>query len=323
MSPSEISSPLAPAACAPACEVPPLPSVLVSVLLRYYHERYDLNAGRVQADRASLDLGGNWLGPIRPPGAAAAAALLEDYGASASDVEQAHALLTGPGHQHQLTGFTLTGAWLDALKGSARSAVIYYRGGPLPEMLKPPAAQLRDRRRPAPTGGCQVTLLLHERVLEQPYGGHTTAAARLTHIARLAEAGAITLHLVPALPASSKAASVLTRWTPGGDTPGGRAGRRSCLYVTHAPAALAAVRNGAAAAVERRLLREAAGRAMPSPWSTHQVWRAVWDHQALATETRRPLTRRPAPRRPAPTANPAVPRPAGRAHATRQSRNSP
>ncbi|MGW0896770.1 Scr1 family TA system antitoxin-like transcriptional regulator [Streptomyces goshikiensis] len=298
MTPSKIS-PLAPAACTPACEVPPLPTVLADLLLRYYHERH-YQAGQVQVDRG-MDSGDNWLRPGHPLSAPAATALLDYYGAPASDVDQAHALLTSPEHQHELTGFVLAGAWLDALKSRARSAVIYYRGGPLPEML-PPAAQPRDRSRPVPAGGCQVTLLLQESVLEEPYGGHAAAAARLTHIARLAEAGAITLHLVPGLPTPSKGASLLTWWTPAGDTPGGRAGPRSRLYVTHAPNAIAAVRNGPAAAAERRLLREAVGRAMPSPWSTHQVWRAVWDHQTLATETRRP---------------------AGRAHAARQSRTNP
>ncbi|MER5549539.1 helix-turn-helix transcriptional regulator [Streptomyces sp. NPDC002589] len=271
--------------CAPRCDIPSLPPVLVGALLRRYRTRAGLS--RQQA----ADIIGASSSRIStlekapsPMSAATVGALLDAYGAPDREVQEALALLTYPGHKHRLDGFAPSKVWVDTLKDSARAALVY-SAGPLPASLLPlpdRPAPANPGRRPTSAHGCRTVLLLHESVLDQAHDG-------LPRLIPLAEDGFITMQLVPAPVAEP--VSLLTEYTCtawGWD--GSSAQRlRSQVYVDHHPRqAQSGVRNGPAAAGERQLLEEAVRRALPSQWSLDQLRQAARAAEAAGSCAARP-----------------------------------
>lgn len=265
--------------CAPQCDVPSLPPVLVGTLMRCYRTRAGLS-GQQAADiiGASSSKISALEKASAPMSATTASALLDAYGAPGREVQEACALLTRPGHQHSLDGFAPSEAWGEALKASARSALVC-SAGPVPASLLPlpdrPAAAAPGRR-PASSHRCRTVLLLHESVLDRTPDG-------LPHLVRLAEDDLITVHLVPTLlvePGALLAEFTCTAW--GWDGSNAQRLRRQ-VYVAHHPQAQGAVRNGPAAAAERQLMEEAVRRALPSPWSLRRLRQAVHASQQSST----------------------------------------
>ncbi|MGX5184994.1 helix-turn-helix domain-containing protein [Streptomyces avermitilis] len=277
--------------CAPQCDVPSLPHVLVGALMRLYRTRAG-KSGRQAAD--IIGASSSRIGALEqaraPISATTAAALLGASGAPDREVQEARALLTHPGHQHSLDGFAPSEAWAEALQASARYALVY-SAGPLPASLLP----LSDRpalaapgRRPASSHRCRTVLLLHESVLERTPDG-------LSRLIRLAEDGAITMHLVPkplAEPVSLLAEFTCTAW--GWDGSNAQRLRRQVYVAHHLTQAQGSVRNGPAATGQRQLMEEAARRALPSPWSLRQLRQAAHAQQQSSTAASESRAARPA-----------------------------
>ncbi|WP_093802099.1 Scr1 family TA system antitoxin-like transcriptional regulator [Streptomyces sp. Wb2n-11] len=292
-----------PSPCAPHCSTPSLPPFLVGALMRHHRTRAGLScqkAGDVVG--ASAGRIGELEKARCPVSATTARSLLTSYGAPACEVQQALALLAHVGHQHQLDDFTPSQVWLDALRASSRS-VLVYSAGPLPASLLTPAASPRPAapgQRPAAPARCRTVLLLHESVLDRAPGG-PAAVAHLSQLVRLAEDGVITVRLVPgqlAAPAAPLVEFTCTAW--------GWAGShaellRRQVYLAHHPCGTrSSVRNGLAATAEHQLLAEAARTALPSRWSLHQLRQAVRAQQQPSTSTGGPRTVRPVTPGPAP-----------------------
>lgn len=284
--------------CAPQCDVPSLPPVLVGALMRHYRTQAGQSSQRA-ADviGASASRIGAMEKARAPLATATTRALLDAFGAPAHEVQEALALLTRPGHQHHLDDFAASEAWHNALRASARSAVVFSTGLPgtsLPLPKRPAAAA--SGRQPASSASCRTTLLLHESVLNRTPGG-------LSHLLRLAEDRVITVHLVPeplAQPTMAITEYTCTAW--GWDGSNAQRLRRQIYVIQHPGTVRDTVRNGPAAAAERQLLEEAIRRAMPSQWSLRQLGQA-------ARAPQQPLTEAPGSRSARPTADAAPPTP--------------
>ncbi|MFF4205637.1 helix-turn-helix domain-containing protein [Streptomyces sp. NPDC001668] len=258
--------------CAPQCDIPSLPPVLVGALMRRFRRLAGLSVQQAANIIGASATRIRALEEARAPmSAATASALLGAYEAPDHEAQEARSLLTHPGHQHRLDGFSLSKVWVDALKASARAALVY-SAGPLPASLLP----LPDRPAPASPGRrtasshrCRTVLLLHETILDRISDG-------MPHLFRLAEDGVITMHLVPE--SLAKPTSLLTEYTCtawGWDGSNAQRLRRQ-VYVDHHPCQTqSGVRNGPTATGERQLLEEALRRALPSEWSLGQLRQAA------------------------------------------------
>ncbi|WP_063834512.1 helix-turn-helix domain-containing protein [Streptomyces sp. NRRL F-5527] len=277
--------------CAPQCDVPSLPPVVVGALMRLYRTRAGLS-GQQAAD--IIGTSSSRIGALEqaraPISATTAAALLGAYGAPDREVQEARALLTHPGHQHSLDGFAPSEAWVEALQASARYALVY-SAGPLPASLLPltdKPALAAPGRRPASSHRCRTVLLLHESVLERTPDG-------LSRLIRLAEDGAITMHLVPEPlpePVSLLAEFTCTAW--GWDGSNAQRLRRQVYVARHLIQAQGGVLNGPAATGQRQLMEEAVRRALPSPWSLRQLRQAAHAQQQSSTAASGSRAARPA-----------------------------
>lgn len=275
-----------PALCAPPCDTPSLPLVLVAALMRHHRRRAGLNA-RQAAD--TIGTSASRIGSLEraqpPMSAATASAVLTAYGTPAREAEQARELLARPGHRHHLDTFVPSRGWMEALRTGARRALIY-SADPVPAWFLPPSderARTSPGGRPASSNSCHTSLLVHSSALhEQP--------EMFCHLVAPAEIGVLSVHLVPddfARPAAPLIQYTCTAW--GWDGSASQLLRRQ-VYVTAQPGAgLATVRNGAAATSERQLLEEALVKARPSQWSLLQLRRSAcgWHPAATALDGHR------------------------------------
>ncbi|MFF7115528.1 helix-turn-helix domain-containing protein [Streptomyces albogriseolus] len=267
------------APCAPSCDAPSLPPVLVGALMRHHRRRAGLSqmkAGHIIETSASRI---SALETARTALTVSTAhALLDAYGTPAPEIRQALALLAHPGHQHRIQGFTPFPAWMDALIAGSRSVHVY-SADPASLSLFSPAvpghAPGAPGGRPSTPGRCRLVLLLSESLLNLAREGHP-AAAHLSHLVRLAENGAISVHLVPGQ--LDTPAPLLAEYTY---TVQGWKGsvtdrlRRQIFLAHQLGGAPGSVGNGDAAEAERQLLQQAARTARPLQWSLHQLRQAA------------------------------------------------
>ncbi|MCQ1577135.1 helix-turn-helix domain-containing protein [Streptomyces parvus] len=263
--------------CAPSCDAPSLPPVLVGALMRHHRTRAGLSqmkAGHIIESSASRISDLETARTVLP--VSSAHALLNAYGTPAPEIRQALALLALPDHQHRIDCFAPTPAWVDALIAGSRSVHVYSADPASLSHFSPassPALGVPGGR-PSTPRRCRMVLLLSESLLNLAWDGHP-AAAHLPHLLRLAENGAISVHLVPGQ--LDAHASLLAEYTY---TVRGWNGTvtdrlRRQIFVAHHDGAPGSVGNGGAAAAERQLLQQAARIARPLQWSLHQLRQAA------------------------------------------------
>lgn len=266
------SSPASPP-CAPHCDIPSLPPVLVGALLRHHRTRAGLSlqkAGHAAGESASR-IGSSETAGLRLP-AARVRALLDLYGTSGSAIQHALEMVPLAGHQHRIDLIAPPQAWVDALVAGSRSVLVYTADPDALTLLAPTASPSpgAEPRQPAAERRCRKVLLLHESLLDRPVDGHRAAA--LFHLVRQAESDSLTVHLIPGrLPAPAPLVAEYTntawRWD------GSNADRlRRQIFVTHQhDATQTSLRNGPAARAERQVLEQAARTAQSSQWSLHRI----------------------------------------------------
>ncbi|MGW3165790.1 helix-turn-helix domain-containing protein [Streptomyces sp. NPDC001142] len=159
------------APCAPDCDAPSLPPVLVGALMRHHRTLAGLSM-QTAADIVKTSAGriGNLERARLPLPATTARILLTAYGTPIRETEQAHTLLTPPCHQHRLDDLDLNPSqvWLDALAAGSKSVLIYSTG-PLPA---PPCAL------PAPAAPGRRTAPPHQPDRRSPHGRTPTDQTR-------------------------------------------------------------------------------------------------------------------------------------------------
>lgn len=264
--------------CAPSCDAPSLPPVLVGALLRHRRTRAGLSqlkAGLTIGTSASRISALETARTALP--VSVAHALLDAYGTPALEIRQALALLAHSDHQHRIHGFAPSPAWVDALIAGSRSVHVYSADPASLSLLSPAASPAHGTAgdRPFTPGQCRMALLLNESLLDLARDGHPSAA-HLSHLVRLAENGVISVHLVPGhldAPAPLLAEYTYTVQSWNGSVTDRL--RRQVFAAHRCDGAPGSVANGGAAAAERRLLQQATRIARPLQWSLHQLRQAA------------------------------------------------
>jgi hypothetical protein len=176
------------------------------------------------------------------------------------------------------TVFLASPAWVDALTAGSRSVHVYSADPASLTLFSPAAASPApgaSGRRPLASGGRRMILLLNESLLDLACDGHP-ATAHLSHLVRLAESGAISVHLVPGqLDAPAPLLAEYTYTARGWNGSVADRLRRQIFVAHHRDGAPGSVRNGPAAVAERQLLQHAARTARPLQWSLHQLRQAA------------------------------------------------
>ncbi|MEU1076230.1 MULTISPECIES: helix-turn-helix transcriptional regulator [unclassified Streptomyces] len=268
----------APVPCAPSCDAPSLPPVLVGALMRHYRTRAGLSqmkAGHILETSASRISALETARTALP--VSIAHALLDAYGTPAPETRQALALLAYPNHQHRIHGFAPSRAWVDALIAGSRSVHVYSADPASLSLFSPAAspAQGAQGSRPSTPGRCRMVLLLSESLLNLARDGHP-AAAHLSHLVRLAKNGVISVHLVPGqLDAPAPLLAEYTYTVRGWNGSVADRVRRQIFVAHHHDGAPGSVGNGGAAVAERQLLQQATRTARPLQWSLHQLRQAA------------------------------------------------
>ncbi|MFF3730748.1 helix-turn-helix domain-containing protein [Streptomyces sp. NPDC002476] len=266
------------APCAPDCDAPSLPPVLVGALMRHHRTLAGLS---MQTAADIVETSASRISDLErarlPLPASTARILLTAYGTPVREIREALTFLARSGHQHRLDDFTLSQVWLDALAAGSQSALVYSTDPLTPPSLALaalPAPAASDRRKAPPGGRRPMVLLLAEGLLGQ------ATTADLSHLIRLSDSGAITVHLVPeqldlSMPALAQYAHTAWGW----DGSAADRLRRQIVVVDHRGGAQGSVCNGLGAVAERQLLEEAVRTALPAQWSLHQLRQAARAHQ--------------------------------------------
>ncbi|MGW0603988.1 helix-turn-helix domain-containing protein [Streptomyces sp. NPDC002640] len=287
-----MTTPSSPAStpCAPPCDIPSLPPVLVGALLRHHRTRAGLslqNAGHATGESVGR-IGAAETAGLRLP-TARVRALLDLYGTPGPVIQHALKMVTLAGHQHRIDLIAPPQAWADALVAGFRSVLVYTAD---PDAL----TLLAATRQPAAERRCRKVLLLHESLMDYPVDGHRAAA--LSHLVGQAESDALTVHLIPGrLPAPAPLVAEYTntawRWD------GSNADRlRRQIYVTHQhDATQTSLRNGPAARAERQVLEQAARTAQSAQWSLHRIRQVITAAQHFAPTGPRTSPTAPCPAR--------------------------
>ncbi|MFE8941101.1 helix-turn-helix domain-containing protein [Streptomyces sp. NPDC007872] len=252
----------------PRCFIPSLPPVLIGALLRHHRKRTRLN---LQKASAAVEVPASRIGAAEraqlPLPIAGVRALLDLYNTPDREAQQVLALMEQVGHQHWLDQITLPRTWVDALVAGCRSIHVYSASAEALARVTPPAS-------PVAGGQCQMVLLLNENVLDQP--ADEEQATAFSHLVRLTESGAVTVHLVPdrlEAPAPLLAEYTYTRW--GWDGSSADRMRRQIFAAYRYSGVCSSLSNGPVAAAERQALRQAVHSAQPSGWSLHLLRQAA------------------------------------------------
>ncbi|MEU8544803.1 hypothetical protein AB0C52_33200 [Streptomyces sp. NPDC048717] len=257
--------PPASAPCAPRCDVRSLPHLLAGALMRHRRNLAGLSLKQTQtsaisAERISEAEAGRYV-PLQRH----VHTLLRTYDTPAHEAEQVLAFLSLPAHEHRIDNALIQPPWVEALTGGSRSVHVYCAD---PALLSPflPAAS-------PPQGRCRAVLFLDESLLERPRD--TAETACLSTLVRLAEAKALTVHLVPAgasAPAPLIAEYFYTRRQSWDGSASDRLRRQ--IFLAQHDNTHGSLSNGPGATAERQITQHITGAAHSSAWSLNWLRQA-------------------------------------------------